>query len=959
MLIIHSFRAHSIVATLLIVSFVLAALAPVRYAQAATEAESSLDARDAEEELEGSGEVAMASKNTEDDSDAEEAEPAAEEETDSPEEEESRDDTPQASTSKENSLEEETEEESEPEPSKRSATAADKATTTVAEAEKKEAAATTSSSKNQKATTMKEVEKDAATTSIGVSSGTASTTSANTSIFPAATTTTNTTDKEERAYETTSASTAATTTSAAKNSSTTSEFEVGTSTELKETEVVSGDAVAMANILNIVNSSFINSDGVVVFQNFFDTLMEDFDVRTLLNLDDVQCSLLQCVAGGVEANISNEAYIENSLTVEAITGRNTIDGADNASITTGDAYAGVSLVNVANTSVVDSNYLLLTMNAFEDVNGDIVFPGLIDFFSQLGSGAAPTQLTIQNAAEVENTVTTDADAGGNRIDGGDETTISTGDATSGTSVFNQLNTSLAGGEQLSILFRVHGTWAGEIFGAPPGLAWMEDGNGGLYLFDKSREGSLSGSSVAVQASNTAVIRNDVSVVALTGENAISGANTALISTGDAHAGANIMNIANATVVGKNWILAIVNIFGDFNGNIAFGRPDLWVGAKAEVPDKLKNGSEVAYTFTVINNGDSPATNVTLTNQYADEYLELDGVALASTSEGGTLTWQLPDLKPGEAVEVNYQAVVDNAKAGTDIESRVMVDAKETDNNKDDNTDIVVVTTDSSGGASRPQVRLSMASQNDATALAHRIDVVREAAARTVVRGNGEVVTQSLLVTNTSERTLRDVVVHDMLYGPDGALLQDEVWELNDVAPGEKVAIAYDITFGASAPIGTYALRTKVVASGYEDALVVQNGALSVVAGNPLANLHEVLLEASSVVAMLQNRPLAAVLGATTTIEGAASTSDEEPLSLAPASPETPPSFSLFGVPLAYAADSGEVVAFVPAVPAWIGLVGIALGFLAVFVLYRHFIKRHPVLRFRSGRQGYRPRTVTK
>src|SRR5690606_13875134 len=125
--------------------------------------------------------------------------------------------------------------------------------------------------------------------------------------------------------------------------------------------------------------------------------------------------------------------------------------------------------------------------------------------------------------------------------------------------------------------------------------WMDDGEGGIYIFD-NQGGGGTGGNTNISATNTASITNNVDVVALTGENAISGSETALICTGTAYAGANIMNVANATVVGRNWMLAIINILGDFNGNIAFGRPDLWIGGQANVPNAIKNGNEIEYTL---------------------------------------------------------------------------------------------------------------------------------------------------------------------------------------------------------------------------------------------------------------------------------------------------------------------------------------------------------------------------
>jgi hypothetical protein len=382
-------------------------------------------------------------------------------------------------------------------------------------------------------------------------------------------------------------------------------------------------------------------------------------------------------------------------------------------------------------------------------------------------------------------------------------------------VFNQLNTSLVGGQSISMIFRVHGSWAGEIFGAPQDLVWMENGNGGIYLFDT--EGGTGNDTVHVNATNTASINNNVHVVALTGENAISGSETALISTGNAYAGANIMNIANATVIGRNWIMAIVNIFGDFNGNIAFGRPDLWIGGQVSVPKKIQNGSELEYTLTIINNGDSIASDVILEDEYDTENLEIFSASLGyTTDESGKLLWELPDLKPGEATEITYQARVLDADYNTDITNTLMVNAHETDNNVSDNTDIVTITTSSRpsrGGSSRVRILPASTTLAYGGSTAEAIMVTRVSSTTNVHIGEGDTVTQSLIVENTTGATLSNIVLRDLLHDPSGAVLHEEIWDLGDVLPHELIEISYDVQFGSNAPLGLYALESSVEMGG--------------------------------------------------------------------------------------------------------------------------------------------------
>lgn len=578
------------------------------------------------------------------------------------------------------------------------------------------------------------------------------------------------------------------------------------------TTIVSGQSIALANILNMVNSNFVNSEGVVLFSNFFENVFGAIDFRQYFqSLSGMGCSLISCQGQNVTVNVNDNASIDNEVVITANSGQNTIADSDNGVIETGDAYAGLNLINVANTNLIDSNYLLVTLNAFQDVNGDVVFPSLSQFFSSLSSGAStPEVIDIHNSGAITNDVNVDANAGDNTTDASNASTINTGNAHSSTNVFNQINSSLIGGQSVSVVFRVHGSWAGEIFGAPDNLAWTAGDDGSIYLFDVG--GTSSNGSVSMHGTSTASINNDVNVIALTGENAITNAETAVISTGNAYAGANIINVANANVIGRNWILAVINIFGDFNGNIAFGRPDLWVGGQIDVPRSVENGSELEYTFTVLNNGDSEATNVQFETEINGDYLDIESASHAYEETGEGLQWDLGTIPAGGAVEVNYAARVQNTDPGTDIVNTARVDQRETDNNTVDNTEVLTISTDErrGNGIKLELGKSKSAEETPAEEVQGDVSLEIERSTQNVtVQASNSTVEQKLIVRNTSENSAKNVVLHDLLVGPDGTEVRDEMWELGDVLPHEEIELGYVIRFNNAAPFGTYTLHTRI------------------------------------------------------------------------------------------------------------------------------------------------------
>lgn len=607
--------------------------------------------------------------------------------------------------------------------------------------------------------------------------------------------------------------------------------------------IQSGEAIALANIINIINSNFVNSDGVVFFSNFLEAVMQSLDLRTAYeSLTEFGCSLFACDDSSTTVQVSNTAAINNLLYLEAISGNNTINDAEAATIETGDAYAGLNLVNVANMNFIDSNYLLVTINAFDDFNGDIIFPSTEALLSNLASSPDQAVIDVESSGTIANEIDTNANSGDNTVDAEESSTITTGGSGASANVFNQLNNSLFGGQNITILFRVHGDWVGDVFGAPEDLVWQQTPDGNVLLFDTENSSpSSSGShTLSVTADNDASISNQVQVVALTGKNHISQAETGLISTGNAFAGANIINLANGTVVGRNWILAIVNIFGDFNGNIAFGRPDLWVGEVISAPERIRDGTKVTYTFSVLNNGDSTATRVVLKDNYQREHLDLIESSLPYTSaSNGELQFDLGSIPPGKGAEVSYTARVSGAgDSSVEITNVVSVSAREPDDNQIDNSDTatIVTTAKSRSNSTRTKVsreqtrRVSEAQINNEGKVA---GIAADASALKVKRlfpgfpvsTKYPAMRQMITLVNDTDKIVPQVEYIDVLRDPSGGEVKREVWELGDVMPNEEIQLGYTLTFQSDAVSGIYPLLSQVV-SGSGLLKQYENGTVS-------------------------------------------------------------------------------------------------------------------------------------
>src|SRR3989338_7395048 len=314
---------------------------------------------------------------------------------------------------------------------------------------------------------------------------------------------------------------------------------------ISETEITTGDAYASANVVSVVNLNLLESNGFLYLLNNFLQSLGHIDLRLFTSSEtppDNPCGTPTCddLASTLDVETQNEATISNVVIARSSTGSNFAAGG-NALINTGNAYAGANVVNIANTNIINSNYLLFAFNNFGGWDGDLIFPNS-DFFSSfftssfLGGG---TNVSNTNSANIENEVETSAETGGNETEG-DGSLIETGNALAGSNVTNVVNTNLFNSPPFFVVFRIFGNSNGSVFNAPEGISWAETPSG-LELFSNDEAGPADAEAMAgergnidVDTNNTANIRNNVKVFALTGENKATSANgDASINTGNA------------------------------------------------------------------------------------------------------------------------------------------------------------------------------------------------------------------------------------------------------------------------------------------------------------------------------------------------------------------------------------------------------------------------------------------
>ncbi|KKQ77538.1 MAG: hypothetical protein A3A96_02415 [Candidatus Zambryskibacteria bacterium RIFCSPLOWO2_01_FULL_39_39] len=581
------------------------------------------------------------------------------------------------------------------------------------------------------------------------------------------------------------------------------------------TTITTGDAVGNVDVVNLVNTNIVDSSGSIIAGGA-SLGGSSLDLRANFASTTASTTCPLCLSD-ISIENQNNATVTNNIIVSAETGDNNASSTGAGIIRTGDAFAGANVVNIINSNIVKSNYMLLVFNNFGDWSGDLVFPNsdfFANLFSNFSSGcitcSGDTYLSNSNNANVSNTVNTSAESGDNTASG-EGTSINSGEALASSNVYNQVNTNVYNSASFYLLIKVFGDWGGNIFNLPEGIVWRETPKG-IVLYNEADGNPLEsemqplvgGGETSIQNTNSADVVNNINVSATTGNNNALGDDVS-IQTGNAYAGSNQVNIVNTNVVSSNWTRVLVNIFGNWQGNISFGEPDLWIGTVAESSGTLVPGSSVKFTTTIKNNGDATASGIKVLAEPEFPYLDIDG----------NNEWILSPLLAGESTEISYSGSISRSMplGAIPIQNTVSVSSFETDGNMEDNTDVIDLVAYNYSG---PRVRPSHVSR---TSTYPNLEVTKTHTLKSAVGINGvEMVPflgsadYKIVVKNNGGLAYEGLLV-DQLKNEAGEIINEQTWDLGKIFANEEIVITYTTEFTASTTPGTYTNYAWVEALG--------------------------------------------------------------------------------------------------------------------------------------------------
>jgi uncharacterized repeat protein (TIGR01451 family) len=563
-----------------------------------------------------------------------------------------------------------------------------------------------------------------------------------------------------------------------------------------------GDAGAAATTVNDVNTTIVGTDveKEVVTKDGSDD--EDVDLLESFIAGDTEPVDIEAAVDGGEGGLvvesGNEATIENTVTASADTGDNAIEGSGDAAIDTGDAGALAVAVNIVNTTLVGSNGLLAIVNIVGDYVGDIILPGegLLSFDD--GNTGGMETVENENEATIENTVLAAADTGGNVIEDSGTATIETGDATASAASETVANMNFVGDNWLVVVVNVFGEWLG---GIVDGEDVDGDGVTGFFFgggdVDENCETDC-GDVISVTGKNVAYIKNTVTATADTGGNTITGADDATIATGNASATAAAFNFVNNNIVGSNWLLGIVNVFGSWGGDLVFAYPDLATSV-SDGRESALPGDTLEYEVRVENGGKADAENVRVSFRVPD-VSEFRSAAGGADRDGDAVSWTIDILKKGESMGFTVQVSVrgdvpDGEKLLAYAQAETGTTEKHPENNgSEDETRIDI-----------PDARITSIDADDDPY--HTGLRVRRSKPEGPYRG-GEAITHWITVENTGEHDAYEVVVSDSFKAPDGTTIATPLWFVGGIESGKGVRVEYTIVIPDQVGAGQYRYTAK-------------------------------------------------------------------------------------------------------------------------------------------------------
>lgn len=341
---------------------------------------------------------------------------------------------------------------------------------------------------------------------------------------------------------------------------------------------ITGDAAAMATLLNLVNSSVTTGTNQKV-ASFTQDIMGDVKGDIVL-YPLLLKAMLEAEVGGQNSSaidVKNNFQLDTTVDLAANSGNAKVtENTSAGDARTGSATAVANVVNILNSMIAAQQSFIGTINIYGNLEGDILIAP--DFIPQMlasnkDNDSSKTQLSTKDTTNIINNISAVAESGAAAVLGNTAAgNAATGEADTGVVIFNLTGHEIVAKNSLLVFVNVLGKWVGVIIDAPVGATSALIGNG----VTKSQAYTPD---LTVNAASNHGITNTISVGAKSGDATVSSNTTAGdATTGAAKALANIANISGSQFGISDWFgVLFINVFqnwyGDFGNDTPYGNAE--------------------------------------------------------------------------------------------------------------------------------------------------------------------------------------------------------------------------------------------------------------------------------------------------------------------------------------------------------------------------------------------------
>lgn len=437
------------------------------------------------------------------------------------------------------------------------------------------------------------------------------------------------------------------------------------SENLGEAQIETGDALASANLLNLLNTNIVDSNFEFFLINLFDEEREEIDLNELWQqiqqrqATDSSSLVEETSLSELIITVQNQANLENNVEVLAGTGENQASQNDNVYIKTGNAAALANVTNIVNTNILDSKFFFGVINILDSTAKNLILPRPEGFapqmYSQIENEKEGIIFSNQNQAEISNQIETLAETGANEENNNTGNNIViTGSAAAQANTFSLVNLNIWRNNSFFLLINNLGNWTGKIFSWSSPEA-VEQPIEGAQTYQAGFDGDIQERediqerstlpSFTLQNKNKATLSNNLRISALTGGNqAYENKGDVSTQTGNARSLVNLFNLVNLNLLSSRYFVGIVNILGDWSGDTIFAYPDLTVNL-TNSEGRVMVGETTEYTLFYKNQGYDKANNVRVELELPQGLTFLgDSSGLTPEISGQNYCWSLGTIK---------------------------------------------------------------------------------------------------------------------------------------------------------------------------------------------------------------------------------------------------------------------------------------------------------------------------